>query len=65
MFEIDKKNFKKRKKPAILLLFFGLIFVAVGAFFPIRNMIEKGKLDMETKATGVIENGHYDDEGSY
>lgn len=65
MFEIDKKNFKKRKKPAILLLFFGLIFVAVGAFLPIRNMIEKGKLDMETKATGVIENGHYDDEGSY
>ena len=65
MFEIDKKNFKKGRKPGILLIIIGLLFLLVCGGIEFYYISKKNPMDRQTTATSFDENGYYDDEGSY
>ncbi len=65
MFEIDKKNFKKGRKPGILLIIIGLIFLLIFGGIEYYYISKKNSMDRETTATSFDENGYYDDENTY
>lgn len=65
MFEIDKKNFKKKRKPGIIIVIIGIIVIGICGFVLFSAESQKSKMDRETTATDFTEDGYYDDDGNY